>query len=93
MQNDTDTDSRSFATSPMLVSLKDRNTILATFVNNHASDSQEYNRPRFSKHVVAMMYCCNDVSMLRSTASHILVRLLYCLLTFEMEQQCMSLVA
>lgn len=58
MQNDTD--SRSFASSPMLLSLKDQKTKLATFVNNHASDSLEYNGPRFSKHVVAMMYVAVD---------------------------------
>ena len=58
MQNDMD--SRSFASSPMLLSLKDRKTKLATFVNNHASDSLEYDGPRFSEHVVAMIYVAVD---------------------------------
>ena len=58
MQNDID--SRFFASSPMLLSLKDRKTTLETFVNNYASDSLEYNGPMFGEDVVTMMYVAVD---------------------------------
>ena len=54
MQNDTD--SWSFTSSPMLSSLKDQKTILATFVNNYTSDLLMRNEPMFSEDVVEIMY-------------------------------------
>ena len=55
-----DTDSQSFTSSPMLLSLRDRKATLATFVNSYASNSLKRSRPRFNEDVVAMMYVAVD---------------------------------
>ena len=55
-----DTDSQSFITSPMLLSLKDRKATLATIVHNYASNSLKHSGPRFNEDVVAMMYLAID---------------------------------